>query len=62
MLKGVCLAHCRPGREGAEHDARNDVAKNKRLAQSPRQRAAQNGSDEDVREFLEDEGVFSHCD
>ena len=59
-LEGVGLAYRRTWRERADEDSRQHVAENQRLSQPPRQRTSQDGSDEDVRQLFEDDGMLSH--
>ena len=59
-LKGVQVMDRRPHGVGADGDAGDHVAENQGLTQPPRQRSAQDRSDEDVRQFLKDGRMRRH--
>ena len=59
-LEGVYVGDGGTGREGTDEDAAQDVAKNQRLAGRPRQRAAQDGGDEDVGEVAKENRLGGH--
>jgi len=60
QLERVDVGDRRPVRHRADQEAAEDVAEDQRLARQPRERAAEDRRQEDVREVPEEDGIGVH--